>query len=652
MRLWRWGDGDISTRGAPRGGASNSKINGVALRTCGSLTRTKSAWEFGAKRLGTACGAASRLLLLKCSLVAGGWVFDGGMGPVPEEAILPGSGYRLINVGPDRGILVDPSGKSGTVRWIDGSFGGDAVFAPEPGLSPTLQSALKAAADARSSLRAPCPVDADAVACDTWCKAVAPAGLMYVGSAQGTSCATFTKSAKDGARVYGPTCACGPAEEPRAFPSSTCRSPCSKQTLVAKKKASKLPEIQSKHKSPTPPEEMLKPTSLKKGVAKQAVRAHTRYLLYDAKFGVTFAEQLELFLAALGVVRSLNAALPSSCQRREGDADCAEWTLVLPPWCSVVHWYTDNEAMPWQELFDIPTSSTHATLPRMVEFEDVQGALAALDIVAVLPAAVPTPGRSGQLFRWAKSVQDCEQLTSQRQVVPQRGRKNSAVVYSGYCDGDLKVSGGVRCGLLSEPTQGATVQLLKSLGAGTRVVVLKHLEAVGLHSNLGSSAERDQAAALRPAAILEKIARRFVKKTLGPLPFLAVHIRRNDFVASHPDWTPSAAAAAARINHILRQSKLEQVFVATDARADFREELRRLVKAPLYYFASDDGAPEINHRGREDVILMQVLVKGRHFIGTAKCHFSSAVLREREKSTSEVFCRNLSDKSANHRCSP
>ena len=48
-------------------------------------------------------------------------------------------------------------------------------------------------------------------------------------------------------------------------------------------------------------------------------------------------------------------------------------------------------------------------------------------------------------------------------------------------------------------------------------------------------------------------------------PYLAVHMRRADFLYAHPDGVPSLDNAVQQIKEILEKEKLEMVFLATDA---------------------------------------------------------------------------------------
>merc|ERR1712216_730626 len=139
-------------------------------------------------------------------------------------------------------------------------------------------------------------------------------------------------------------------------------------------------------------------------------------------------------------------------------------------------------------------------------------------------------------------------------------------------------------------------------------------------------------------------------------PYLGVHIRRNNFVAERPAVTPTVDAAAARLNSILKSTGLEQVFVATDARQSFRDELRQKVKFPLYYFSPDDGAQVPAHSGQETIMLMRILSKAKHFIGTRTSKFTTATIRERRRlkireDFDELFCDWLGKGNSSVRCS-
>ena len=59
-------------------------------------------------------------------------------------------------------------------------------------------------------------------------------------------------------------------------------------------------------------------------------------------------------------------------------------------------------------------------------------------------------------------------------------------------------------------------------------------------------------------------------------PYLAVHLRRADFLYAHPDGVPSLDNAIKQIKEILDKQKLDMVFLATDA--DKEGEMQKLFK--------------------------------------------------------------------------
>eukprot|EP00929_Paragymnodinium_shiwhaense_P100194 TRINITY_DN62343_c0_g1_i1.p1 TRINITY_DN62343_c0_g1~~TRINITY_DN62343_c0_g1_i1.p1 ORF type:complete len:643 (-),score=101.18 TRINITY_DN62343_c0_g1_i1:48-1976(-) len=624
-----------------------------------------------------------------CWLVADGsaatvsWVFDADdAAAVPQKALRSGSGYTLIGIGSERGVLITPDGHRYPVRRGDVSTS-DASDVPPP----VIQAAMKAAAELRAaatgssasgssgSRGAACPDDADDHACSAWCHAIAPLDVEYHGRSQGSRCSELPSTAE-----RGPTCACGPVDETsRGEPWAWCVSRCPKQAAQPSAAAAKI--------KPSPSKDATSAAAGSAGSAKaeaqnkpspnkEITSEATRYLLYDTSFGKTFAEQLQVFWAMLDIVKELNAAIKRRCassgKSSGSNLSCQSWTLVLPPWCSVVHWYSDTAGKPWGDLFDMDHLASVDKDIVIKDFKDVRSKLTSLDLTAVVPSLSQRgsgSGGNGLFSGWARALEECEQGSSGQQQLPQilpksgrsynekygGGKRGGHVVYSGYCDGDILASE-VRCGHLQRVSRDAIIDMLGSLRTEP-AVLLKNLDGIGLDGlvNMEESAVRFKGA-LKPAKQLQEVVKRFSRRTLGSNRYVSVHLRRNDFEKHYPEYTPSARAAANRINQVLKKQKLDQVFVATDARLVYQDELRRLVKAPLYYLTPEDGAPQLDYKGQEEVLNMQILANGATFIGTSECVFSAAVRREREhvlglrQKDSEAFCANLSETAEPKRC--
>lgn len=374
--------------------------------------------------------------------------------------------------------------------------------------------------------------------------------------------------------------------------------------------------------------------------------ANHRFLLYDTRFGATFGTQLEVLFVAMRLVHELNQELEHRC-RENVQGGCARWALVLPPWCSVVHWYSGTVGRKWGDFFD--TTALAKEVP-VVEFSQDLRKVAAAAVFAVSASPQRADGGRGQFAGWAPQLSACQGGGTLPEV------QQGGLVYSGYCDGDLQVPS-VACGLLRQRSVEALRDGVLAWRSGAvRSLLIKHLEDAELHGPFAGSSVRFHPA-LRPAAVPRKVADMFIDKALGALPFLGVHLRRNEFLKLHPGVAPSAVAAAARINQLLKETRLEQAFVATDALPDFREELRSLVRAALYFYDEEDGAAAAEHAAVGHVAQLRILGRSRHFVGTARSAFSAAARRERRyllgagaASSEEVFCEHLTEAAAQQRC--
>jgi len=525
---------------------------------------------------------------------ADAWAFAGpsGGGSLSDEMVASRGGYSLVRVGTGHGVLVAPDGRLTAVASGQNLRASTAHLEDPP--TPALRDAIVAARNAREAQRAPCPSNADAIMCSAWCRGIsAPLGEVLRGVHSGGPCVS-------GPEDFSTNCTC---HSTHTFaPVAWCRSPCTSRV----------------------------------GAQKPAVSAEnstsSRYLLYDARFGTSFAAQIETLFVAMRFVSNLNEA-----------GGAPPWTLVLPPWCAVVHWYSDTSHMFWHELFDVKALAKEAPMIEFNEYTRRKGGEAAVD-VAVVPSFLPKTASSGDFGGWQRKLDAC---AVDGQVVPQHSHRNSRVVvdYSGYCDGDVVSSGGLRCGWFRRLTRRAVKDMFAALPTKAGSVLLKHLDA--LPFPVSGAKVQQLHFALRPTATLELIADTFISDAFGGLPYLAVHLRRNEHVLDHPASVPSVEAAVARLNFLVKEKALDQVFVATDARRGFRESLRRGVKAPLYYFSKDDGAAVPSHKGKEAVTVLRVLARARHFIGSSKSAFTKWARRERrrlgqpEDSSTEVFCDSL-----------
>lgn len=499
---------------------------------------------------------------------------------------------RLVRVGPDHGFLVTPQGP--TAVRAD-------VLPKQPALRAAMQVAEALKAPRATS--APCPsgrAESLPGGCKGWCGQVLPASVARI----------------KGSCSEGIQCLC--EADGRVF--ASCRMNCVEAATEAAAPAAKL----------------LTTTTTQAVVT--AAKTHDssssapRQLLYDTRVFVDFLTQVEVFFVAIELVRRLNQLVKENCGGARGEHHCRPWSLVLPPWCFVPMWYGEpGNVTRWNSLFDMAKLSGEV---QVEEFAQQQVDLGVL------------PVTSG-----SRQLPKLKVCNSNGQQAPEAGNTRGSVVYAGYCASDITVSS-LKCGVLNFGFK-ALVDLLDSAGKRSSSILVKHLDALQLHKLGGVGALSFPALAVAPA--LQQSAQRFRESpvALGSLPYLAVYLNTHD--VAQKDTAPSAAAAAARINRVLKKKKLEQVFVAGVLREGFQTELRLLVKEALY-FSQDEDADRLHHRGAEELVELLLCSKAEYFIGSSNSIFSAAVRRQRQhaglanKSSEEVFCASFQVSDASKRC--
>ncbi|XP_019753311.2 uncharacterized protein LOC109532735 isoform X1 [Dendroctonus ponderosae] len=131
-------------------------------------------------------------------------------------------------------------------------------------------------------------------------------------------------------------------------------------------------------------------------------------------------------------------------------------------------------------------------------------------------------------------------------------------------------------------------------------------------------------------------------------PYLAVHMRRRDFLRGRADKVPDLLNVAKQISKKLNELKLAKVFIATDApRIEF-EELNKALspKYEVYKYQASKHVESKYSAGGIAIIDQIICSYARYFIGTSDSTFSFRIQEEREilgfptKSTFNVLCKN------------
>lgn len=265
------------------------------------------------------------------------------------------------------------------------------------------------------------------------------------------------------------------------------------------------------------------------------------------------------------------------------------------------------------------------------------------------------PRKSGGFYGFTRNVQQCYtsgSLTPPRQEWMAKEQRWQ-VTYSGSCaDGVAAVDH--RCAVLADSSARDWVDLaLSAMREGARSVLLKAADSVSPPGK-----EELDALGLREAMLFAKplrdLGERYMRDVLQSKPFLAVHCRRTDFLKVREATTPSVEAVVEQLELALADFNLDQVYVATDAPNDLRDNLKSGVRTGEVFFLEDFRDADLSGllEGELAAIEMWIAARATAFIGTQESRFTMHIQTERSwlgknfGSSNREFCKSL----ASRRC--
>ncbi|XP_043931925.1 GDP-fucose protein O-fucosyltransferase 2 isoform X2 [Protopterus annectens] len=291
-----------------------------------------------------------------------------------------------------------------------------------------------------------------------------------------------------------------------------------------------------------------------------------RYLLYDVNPPEGFNLRRDVYIRIASLLKTL---LKSE-----------EWVLVLPPWGRLYHWQTPGihqVQIPWSNFFDL--HSLNKNIP-VVEYEEfiAESGGPFIEQLYIL---------QGYAEGWKEGAWE-EKVDKRPCIEKMLYSKDKNGYYRGWFWGyeqtralnvtclSVQGSASIMAPVLLQNTSAQSVMLDRAenilhdhyggkeyWNARRSMVFAKHLRAVGDEfraRDLNSTDEADK------TVYNEDWTKMKVKlgTALGG-PYLAVHLRRKDFIWGHRDDVPSLAEAISQIHSLLKQLQLQTVFVATDA---------------------------------------------------------------------------------------
>lgn len=361
--------------------------------------------------------------------------------------------------------------------------------------------------------------------------------------------------------------------------------------------------------------------------------AAVRYLLYDVNPPEGFNLRRDVFMRFAIFIRGM---------KKHGN-----WNMVLPPWGQLYHWQSSNvgeqKKLPWRMFFDIPSLQRFAPVIEMEEFfARIKNGGPAIDEVYVLQhyKDMWEEGREWQ-DRW--DIETCIDNVPYTNI----GKASKGPFWSYNNITAKKVS--------CVSFQGHTSLLAKLLKQSTaKSVMIDHAE-VALHDSYGDREYWQARRSMRFALNLVQIAKQFRKDHLdstdeadgvsrppkweeekahyvaGGGPYLAVHLRRKDFLWGRSKEVPDLEFAAIQLETILKKHKLNTIFVATDApKPEFAELKSHLSKYKVLRFEPSATLKYKIKDGGVAIVDQIICSHAKFFIGTHESTFSFRIQEERE----------------------
>ncbi|XP_065343379.1 GDP-fucose protein O-fucosyltransferase 2 [Cloeon dipterum] len=357
-----------------------------------------------------------------------------------------------------------------------------------------------------------------------------------------------------------------------------------------------------------------------------------RFLLYEINPGEGFNLRRDVYLRMAVLVAHLRALQP--------------WTLVLPPWSSPYHWrsgHLDQEKVPWFKFFDTDSLSSFVSVIELHEFLKTQEEWK-IDELVILEHF-----EFQENSLWEEKLEEVKCRESE--IYYWKSNKNE---WTGRFWNNPNITAkNLRCMAF----QGLATSLLPFLVEENSKTIMLDRAEVALHHAFGDAEYWAARRSMRFAQELIVAAKEFRKahldstdesdNTIRPKnwkderqldtnakrggPYIAVHLRRKDFVTGRATQVPSIPGAAKQIKILAEKHGLGKVFVASDGTEKELTELENLL-LPLTLHRFRPTAEELESLLDGGVAIIEQIIcsHARAFTGTFESTFSFRIQEERE----------------------
>ncbi|KAK6626711.1 hypothetical protein RUM44_009187 [Polyplax serrata] len=347
-----------------------------------------------------------------------------------------------------------------------------------------------------------------------------------------------------------------------------------------------------------------------------------RYILYDVNPPEGFNLRRDVYMRMAVFARKLRNK---------------NWILVLPPWPHLYHWMSETipsqSRLPWSLFFNITTMSAFAPVIEMSEF--LNTGTRQIEQVYILQHFKDT-FTSGN-FEDRMALEPCQE------ELPYESTPNGFLGH--FWNYPNLTAKNVDCLSFHGPAT-QLIDILKKTEAKT--VMFDHAE-VALHDRFGDKTYWDARRSMKFSDHLIEEAKKFRRDKLNSTDesdktvwlnkertalggnYIAVHMRRRDFLFGRQKEVPSIKGAAHQIQKALKELKLNTVFVATDAPRKEKMELKEYLKGYKMVTYTPSKEIKFNYKDGGVAIIEQIICSNaRKFYGTHESTFSFRIQEERE----------------------
>eukprot|EP00043_Microstomoeca_roanoka_P010977 m.103752 g.103752 ORF g.103752 m.103752 type:complete len:410 (-) comp15055_c2_seq1:1794-3023(-) len=332
----------------------------------------------------------------------------------------------------------------------------------------------------------------------------------------------------------------------------------------------------------------------------------TRYLLYSVNAGEGFNLARDVYTRAVQLYQSL-------------DHSAVKWILVLPPFRSP-HWPPQYPPLQWSQAFDLQQleQAVHEVMTFDRYLEQVRPRSPQIDHIYHLQ--LPTLPPDGIFKQTIMEAETCNFGSYPGNEYHQNQGKWTGSFF-GY--GSAVSSRQLTCYEMLGPAS-LLANLVNSFQGQT--LMLARLETaftLSYQQKLYWDIRRSMVFMDR----IKTTSQSFIDQRLHG-PFLALHLRRADFLFVRRNDIPALTDTTKQISVLLRHYQLKHVFIATDARstdAEFTTFLESLSPAPVMYTGTDNL-----HPAQLALIDQWICVQAAVFVGTPGSTFTSRIQEERD----------------------